>query len=228
MLWVKSDLISMNKMGRWSFPIHILITLWAVFIYLHISPAFFILISFTDKTALFCSSRNLIEALDKPTAFCSFIGSVYYYTIIHLSILWLCHAFILFWKIKFPFHARQYEKKKIIHVLVVLLAVVLPTIPVIVSFSTGGFVIGSHPPSFCVSKSSDAAYYTLALPMSIMGATGVSLNIYGPGDSYQAQLQQKNFYNQIPSWNCREKATNYLLLFHSSCIHGLCSICIKC
>ena len=175
-------------------------------------------------------------------------GSVYYYTIIHLSILWLCHAFILFWKIKFPFHARQYEKKKIIHVLVVLLAVVLPTIPVIVSFSTGGFVIGSHPPSFCVSKSSDAAYYTLALPMSIMGATGVSLifmvlvtvikvnvfylEILNSVSPYQffltAQLQQKNFYNQIPSWNCREKATNSLLLFHSSWIHGLCSICIKC
>ena len=76
----------------------------------------------------------------------------------------------LFWKIKFPFHAKQYEKRHIIHVLVVLLAVVLPTIPIIVSFRTGGFVISNHPPLVC-----DAAYYPLALPISIIIATGTSL-----------------------------------------------------
>ena len=80
----------------------------------------------------------------------------------------------LFWKIKFPFHAKQFQNKKIIHVLVVLLAVVLPTIPIIVSFRTGGFVISNHPPLVCVSRSSDAGYYTLALPISIIGATGTS------------------------------------------------------
>ena len=82
---------------------------------------------------------------------------------------------ILFFKIRFPLRAKQYEKKKIIHLFVVLLAVVLPIIPVIASFTTGGFVIGNHPPLFCISRSSDAAYYTLALPISIIGATGISL-----------------------------------------------------
>ena len=56
-----------------------------------------------------------------------------------------------------------------------LLAVILPTIPVIVSFEYVGFTIGSHPPLFCVSKSSEVAYYGLTLPMSIIGAIGTSL-----------------------------------------------------
>jgi hypothetical protein len=81
----------------------------------------------------------------------------------------------LFWKIQFPFHAKRFGKSRIIHLLVVLLALFVPTIPVIVSFSTGGFVSSNNPPLLCVSRSRDAAYYTLALPISIIMATGTSL-----------------------------------------------------
>ena len=34
---------------------------------------------------------------------------------------------------------------------------------------------GNHPPTFCVSRSSDTAYYTVALPISIIFAIGISL-----------------------------------------------------
>ena len=105
----------------------------------------------------------------------SIIGSVYYYTILQLSIWWICHVTTIFYQIKFPFHSKQLKKQRMIHILVVLLAVVLPTIPVIVSFTTGGFVISNYPPLVCISKSSDAAYYTLALPISIIIAMGASL-----------------------------------------------------
>ena len=37
-------------------------------------PASIILISFTDRTTLYCSSKNLIEAIEKETAFCSLGG----------------------------------------------------------------------------------------------------------------------------------------------------------
>ena len=56
-----------------------------------------------------------------------------------------------------------------------LLALFLSTVAVIVSFTTGGFVISNHPPLVCVSRSSDAAYYTLALPISVIIATGTAL-----------------------------------------------------
>ena len=41
---------------------------------LYFSPASLILISFTNRMGLFCSSQNLIKALNNPTAFCSLIG----------------------------------------------------------------------------------------------------------------------------------------------------------
>ena len=81
----------------------------------------------------------------------------------------------LFWNIKFPFHAKRFEKSRMIHLLVVLLALVVPTIPVIASFSTGGFINSNYPPRLCVSKSREAAYYTIVLPSSIILATGTSL-----------------------------------------------------
>ena len=81
----------------------------------------------------------------------------------------------LFLKIKFPFHAKRFEKSRKIQLLVVLLALFLTTIPVIVSFSTGGFVTNHYPPRLCVSKSREAAYYTIVLPSSIILATGTSL-----------------------------------------------------
>ena len=81
----------------------------------------------------------------------------------------------LFWKVKFPFHAKRLERSRIIHLLVVLLALFVPTIPVIASFSTGGFVSSNNPPILCVSRSRGAAYYTLALPISIIIATGTLL-----------------------------------------------------
>ena len=102
-------------------------------------------------------------------------GAVYYYTLLQTSIWWLCHMIIIFWNIRFPFHANKNLRTKPIHVAMVLLALLLPTIPVIASFSTGGFVINGNPPTLCVSRSSDAAYYSLVLPISIIMATGVSL-----------------------------------------------------
>ena len=102
-------------------------------------------------------------------------GSVYYYAILQVAIWWLCHMTALFWKIKFPFHAKRFEKSRMIHLLVVLLALFVPTIPVIASFSTGGFVTSNYPPRLCVSKSREAAYYTIVLPSSIILATGTSL-----------------------------------------------------
>ena len=82
---------------------------------------------------------------------------------------------IMFWKTRFPFHAKRFEKHKSIHVTVVSMALIFPIILVIAGFYTGGFVTNSHPPLLCVSRSSDAAYYTLALPISIIMATGTSL-----------------------------------------------------
>ena len=57
----------------------------------------------------------------------------------------------------------------------VLIAIFLPCIPVAVVFGTGGFINARFPPSLCISKSADAAFFSLVLPVSILIASGVSL-----------------------------------------------------
>ena len=83
----------------------------------------------------------------------------------------------LFWKVKFPFHAKTFDNVKYVHILVVVLALLLPAVPVIGGFATGGFTMSSFPPLLCVANSGDIAYYTLALPISLIVAVGTTLLI---------------------------------------------------
>ena len=84
----------------------------------------------------------------------------------------------VFWKIRFPFQAKMMENgTKSIHLAVILLGLVIPFIPIIVGFATGGFIVDHFPPVVCVTSSGDAAYYTLALPVSFIIAIGTSLLI---------------------------------------------------
>eukprot|EP00731_Ephydatia_muelleri_P026477 Em0018g577a len=132
--------------------------------------AAFILISLMDREALFCSSQDLLEAMKTPTAFCSFTGSVYYYALLQLAIWWICHVAALFWKVKFPFHAKAFNNVKFVHIMVVVVALLIPVAPVISAFVTGGFTMSSFPPVFCVTKNSNAVYFTLILPISLIVA----------------------------------------------------------
>ncbi|KAL5471239.1 hypothetical protein EMCRGX_G029334 [Ephydatia muelleri] len=63
------------------------------------------LVSISDRSALFCSSLSLFDAMNKPTPFCSF-SAIYYYFVLHNCFCWFCHVTTLFWQIMFPFHAR--------------------------------------------------------------------------------------------------------------------------
>ena len=82
----------------------------------------------------------------------------------------------VFWKIRFPFHAKLIETNaKFFHITVLLLGLGIPLIPIVAGFSTGGFVVDHFPPLICVTRSADAAYYTLALPVSVIIAIGTSL-----------------------------------------------------
>lgn len=150
-----------------------------IVVYMTINTTLFsslILISFINPKMLFCSSENLIEAVKNPTPYCAFVGSMYYYSLLQLSVLWLCHVITVFLKIVFPFQAKLIQSRnKSIHVVVVLIGLGFPLITVIVSFATGGFIIDHFPPLLCISVSSEAAYYTLALPISVIIATGTSL-----------------------------------------------------
>ena len=83
----------------------------------------------------------------------------------------------LFWKVKFPFHAKAFNNVKFVHIMVVVAALLLPVAPVISAFVTGGFTIGHFPPLLCVAKNGNAVYFTLILPISLIVAIGTTLLI---------------------------------------------------
>ena len=112
-------------------------------------------------------------------------GIVFYYGIFQLAVWWFCHVVSLFWKIRFPFHARSFEtahRIKYIHITMVIVGLVLPTLPVIVTFTAGnpssrGFGLTRFPPILCTSLQRDPTFYSLVLPINILIAIGVPLVI---------------------------------------------------
>jgi len=112
-------------------------------------------------------------------------GIVIYYGLFQLAVWWFCHVVSLFWKIRFPFHARSFEtahRVKYIHIAMVIVGLVLPTLPVIVAFTAGnpssrGFGLTRFPPILCTSLQSDPTFYSLVLPINVLLAIGVPLLI---------------------------------------------------
>ena len=105
---------------------------------------------------------------------------VFFYAYCQTTIWWLCHIAAMFWGLQFPFQAHQFEvrsKTKYIHVTVILLGLLLPLIPVVVSFATGGFKFARFPPIVCTAVSRTATFYSLVSPTAIAAATGLTLLI---------------------------------------------------
>ena len=95
-------------------------------------------------------------------------------------LLWLFHILAIFCGIKFPVRARIFQKNgyhRYAHFIMLGIAIVLPVVSIAVVQSTGGSVLATFPPFQCYARSTDAIYYTLILPGSIMLGTGITLVI---------------------------------------------------
>ena len=112
-------------------------------------------------------------------------GIVTYYGLLQLVVWWFCHVVSLFWGIQFPFHARSFkaaDRVKYIHIAMVIVGLVLPTLPIIVTFTAGnpnarGFGPGRYPPIQCLGLQSDPTFYSLVLPINLLSAIGIPLLI---------------------------------------------------
>ena len=106
---------------------------------------------------------------------------MFYYGLFQLAVWWFCHEVSLFWKIKFPFHARSFEtthRIKYVHITMVIVGLVLPALPVIVTVTIGnGFGLTRFPPILCTGLEKDSTFYSLVLPIDILSAIGISLLI---------------------------------------------------
>ena len=123
------------------------------------------------------SYKPSIFAVGDPLYGFSFIhvGAVYNYIIIQLAICVPSHVITLFWGITFPFHYRAFERRgrlKYIHITVVVVALILPTIPVGIALGTGGYIYDGIPPLTCIPKNVAVNFYALSLPTTVLVSTG--------------------------------------------------------
>ena len=85
----------------------------------------------------------------------------------------------VFLGVVFPFHKRKLDaagRTKYIYSTMILLGLIVPCVPVAVSFGTGGFV-AIHANFPCTARDSRATVYFFGLADSVLIATGISLLI---------------------------------------------------
>lgn len=88
---------------------------------------------------------------------------------------WLFHTIILFWKVYFPVHAKQFKYSKCLHIVIVVIALVFPVIPIGTAFGTGGYIITTFPPlNNCFARNPAAIFYPFILPKCIIFPTGIT------------------------------------------------------
>ena len=108
---------------------------------------------------------------------CLHIGFAFSYCYWQVSWFWLIHISVMFWGIRYPFHAHKFEstsKMKYLHITTVLLAFIVPWIPVGTIFITGGYTFVRYPPLFCSSRS-EGAFFFLHLPLGLLVPIGSTL-----------------------------------------------------
>ena len=117
---------------------------------------------------------------------CIYLNSAYYYVIGVLNnfvfsmvdFWWLFHTIILFWKVWFPVHAKQFKYEKYLHIMIIIIALTFPILPIGAAFGTGGYVITTFPPlNNCFARNPAASFYPFILPKCIIFPTGITLTL---------------------------------------------------
>ena len=109
-------------------------------------------------------------------------GTVSYYTWVQLALWVVFLVVVVFLGVMFPIRMQQLDasgKIEYIHITMVLLGLILPCVPVAVTFGTGGFAPRDivFPPVICLGVDRRATVYSLSIVDSILTAIGISLLI---------------------------------------------------
>ena len=112
------------------------------------------------------------------------VGAAYIYIFFQLDVWLLGHVIILFWGITFPFHYRSFDlsgRLKYIHIATIVVALLLPSIPVGIAFGTGGYTYDGIPPISCLPRNAAVGFYATFLPSTVLvsiGATFLTLILW--------------------------------------------------
>lgn len=91
---------------------------------------------------------------------------------------WFFHAIILFWKVQFPIHAKQFQYNKCLHAVIVVFALLFPMIPIGVALGTGGYTVTTFPPlNNCFARNPAASFYPFILPKCIIFPIGITFTL---------------------------------------------------
>ena len=108
-----------------------------------------------------------------------FVGLIFHWLLVLLSVFWLLHLIHLFLKIAFPMWSRTLNVKRtkiILHVTEVGGATLLSGLAPIIFVSVSEYNFGRFPPVLCF-PSRAVTFYTMCLPVSITIGSGVILAI---------------------------------------------------
>ena len=107
-------------------------------------------------------------------------GGIFYYILFQGSLWWIFHVSVIFWGVQFPIHSKIFNNAhgtKYIHLTCVVLALLLPLVPVFTNAFKGGYTMGRFPPILCIGSDACATFYSLVLPVDIILGIGTNLLI---------------------------------------------------
>ena len=156
------------------------------------------------------------------------IGVISSYTLLQLTLWWMFHTTTLLWKIRFPFHARSFERAhrvKYIHIGCVVASFILPLVPIITSmvtfavelksdeirksrgitFASGGMGYGltQFPPIFCTGTNKNAVFYALNLPINLIVIYGTTVLIFLFYCIHKVSLWNVySLFHYLPAFSC--------------------------
>ena len=61
---------------------------------------------------------------------------------------------------------------KYIHITVVVVALILPTVPVGIALGTGGYINDGVPPLICIPRNMAVNFYAVVIPITVLISTG--------------------------------------------------------
>ena len=103
---------------------------------------------------------------------------VYTYSVWQVCVCVLLFAVILFWGVRCPSsYKRRTVLKKILHIVGLILAIVVPVIGVLVH-RREGYQIDSTSPYTCASRDIDYNYYTFLLPLTVILGVAVFFQFF--------------------------------------------------
>lgn len=126
------------------------------------------------KRRLLCTSEDLLESYESPSAYCTISGIISSYVVYPLT-LWICiQVGYTFLGVRTPFYFKQLNKKKrtghCLHLFSLLIGFLAMSIPIITTLALGGYsaMDTTFPPVVCWAKDRHHTVYTLLIPMGVM------------------------------------------------------------